>query len=65
MHPDVIFISAQMDGANPEVAVPAEYYSDVLQKYTRMLVYVPEEIIAKPGMGKKVFGQVKEQLTRQ
>ena len=64
MHPDVIFISAQMDGANPEVAVPAEYYSDVLQKYTRMLVYVPEEIIAKPGMGKKVFGQVKEQLTR-
>lgn len=65
MHPDVIFISAQMDGGNPEAAVPAEYYADRLQQYAKMLVYVPEEILAKPGMGEKVFKQVKEQLTRQ
>ncbi|MDD6551381.1 MAG: glycosyltransferase [Lachnospiraceae bacterium] len=65
MHPDVIFISAQMDGGNPKAAVPAEFYADVLKKYTRMLVYVPEEVIEKPGMGEKVFGQVKEQLKRQ
>lgn len=63
--PDVIFIFDQMDGGNPDAAVPAQYYASELQKYTKMLIFVPKEVLPKEGMAEKIFTQVKEQLNKQ
>jgi hypothetical protein len=65
LKPDVIFIFDQMDGGNSTAAVPAEYYASELQKYTKMLIFVPKEVLAKDGMAEKIFTQVKEQLKKQ
>lgn len=65
MQPDVIFIDDPMDGNNPKFAVPAEYYASKLQEYTKMLVYVPDQVLNKPGIGEHIYEQVKEQLERQ
>lgn len=64
LKPDVIFIFEQMDGGNPTVAVPAEYYASELQKYTKMLIFVPMEVLSKEGMSEKIFAQVKERLNK-
>ena len=64
LNPDVIFIFDQMDGGNPTAAVPAQYYATELQKYTKMLIFVPKEVLAKEGMAEKIFTQVKEQLKK-
>ncbi|RRF96335.1 MAG: glycosyltransferase [Lachnospiraceae bacterium] len=62
LHPDVIFIADQMDESNPDAAVPAEYYSNVLSGLTKMLILVPPLVMKKPGTGDRVLAQVKEQL---
>ncbi len=64
LSPDVIFIFSQMDGNNKDVAVPAEFYASELQKHTKMLIFVPKEILSRAGMPEKIFAQVKEQLKK-
>ena len=64
LSPDVIFIFSQMDGNNKDVAVPAEFYTSELQKHTKMLIFVPKEILSRAGMPEKIFAQVKEQLKK-
>lgn len=62
LSPEVIFIFTQMDRDNPSVAVPAEYYADRLSGCTRMLIYVPMEVLAREGMAGRIITQVKQQL---
>lgn len=64
LSPDVIFIFSQMDRNNKDVAVPAEFYASELQKHTKMLIFVPKEILSRAGMPEKIFAQVKEQLKK-
>ena len=64
LSPDVIFIFEQMDGGNPSAAIPAEYYAAELQKYTKMLILVPKEILSKEGMAQKILDQVRKQLKK-
>ena len=64
LSPNVIFIFSQMDGNNKDVAVPAEFYASELQKHTKMLIFVPKEILSRAGMPEKIFAQVKEQLKK-
>lgn len=62
MHPDVIFINSQMDGSNPDAALPAEYYSDRLQQYATMLVYLPVSLSEQAAQN--TLSQIKEQLKK-
>ena len=47
-HPDMIFTNNPYDGCNPFFSIDANYYSEILKKYTEQLVYIPPFVL-DPG----------------
>lgn len=44
-HPDMIFTNNPYDGCNPFFSIDANYYSEILKRYTEQLVYIPPFVL--------------------